>query len=140
MSLLRQILDYCERTRTSETLFGRVAVGDPHLVRDLRKGCRVGGRRVARIEAFMMTHADGPPDGPPQRPRVPALRRPDPEDPGAVDAGRAERLTGAAIGSHDLLVAMLRHGLTIGGLPGLDDATFVARCVEVGLLHARRPA
>lgn len=140
MSLLREILAYCERTGTAETAFGRAAVGDPNLVADLRRGVALGGRRSAWIKAAIANHPDGLPGTLPPRPRGPAPRRPDPEDPGDVDTTRALRVSGAAIGSHGLLVAMLRLGLRIGGLPGLDDATFVQRCIEAGLLRARRPA
>ena len=140
MSLLREILAYCERTGTAETAFGRAAIGDPNLVADLRRGALLGHKRVAWIKAAIANHPQGLPGTLPPRPRGPAPRRPDPEDPGDADTTRALRSSEAAIGSHRLLVAMLRHGLSIGGLPGLDEATFIQRCVEAGLLCARRPA
>lgn len=36
-----------------ETTFGRLAVNDPNLVKQLRAGARIGERRQARIEEFM---------------------------------------------------------------------------------------
>jgi len=36
MELLEQIEEYLARTRTSPSTFGRLAVGDPRLVADLR--------------------------------------------------------------------------------------------------------
>lgn len=140
MSLLREILAYCDRTGTAETAFGRAAVGDPNLVADLRRGAAIAGRRVGWIKAAMGNHPDGLPDVRAPRPRGPAPRRPDPEDAGDVDTTRALRMSEAAVGSHSLLVAMLRYGLSIGGLPGLDDASFDQRCLEAGVLRARRPS
>ena len=40
MELLEQIEEYLVQTRTSPSTFGRLAVGDPRFVKDLRAGRR----------------------------------------------------------------------------------------------------
>lgn len=39
--LLAEIIAFAEREQMSEITFGRKAMGDPHFVRDLRKGRRL---------------------------------------------------------------------------------------------------
>lgn len=53
MSLLIQIDQYLRRTEMPVTKFGRLAVNDPRLVGDLRRGRRPGKAIEARIEAFI---------------------------------------------------------------------------------------
>ena len=53
MSVLRKIERFLRMTEMPETKFGRLAVNDPRLVRDLRNGREAGRRIIARIEAFM---------------------------------------------------------------------------------------
>lgn len=53
MSLLLKIDRYCRHTGVRPSQFGRLAVHDPRLVHDLRKGRQLGPAIVARIEAFM---------------------------------------------------------------------------------------
>lgn len=53
MTILGQIDRYLRATRMPETKFGRLAVNDPRLVRDLRNGREAGRRICARIEAFI---------------------------------------------------------------------------------------
>ena len=55
MTILRKIERYLRTTRMPETKFGRLAVNDPRLVRDLRNGRQAGGRVAQRIEAFIET-------------------------------------------------------------------------------------
>lgn len=53
MSVLREIERYLRDSEMPETRFGRLAVNDPRLVRDLRNGREAGRNIVARIEAFI---------------------------------------------------------------------------------------
>jgi hypothetical protein len=53
MELLTEIDRYLRRTGLPPTKFGRLAVNDPRLVGDLRRGREPGTRVVARVRAFM---------------------------------------------------------------------------------------
>ena len=53
MSVLGKIERYLRKTEMPPTRFGRLAVNDPRLVGDMRKGREPGPRVVARIEAFL---------------------------------------------------------------------------------------
>lgn len=53
MSLLIDIDRYLRRTQMPVTKFGRLAVNDPRLVGDLRRGRQPGPTTVRRIETFM---------------------------------------------------------------------------------------
>lgn len=53
MSIISKIDRYLYQTDMPATLFGRLAVNDPRLVGDLRRGRQPGARIVARIEAFI---------------------------------------------------------------------------------------
>lgn len=55
MSLMSKIERFCESGAITPTRFGRLAVNDPRLVRDLRNGRRPGAAMIARIETFMAT-------------------------------------------------------------------------------------
>lgn len=55
MSLLFKIQNYLRRTGMPETKFGRLAVNDPRLVGDLRRGRSPGTRVSTRVERFIMT-------------------------------------------------------------------------------------
>lgn len=54
MSLLFKIQNYLHRTGMPETKFGRLAVNDPRLVGDLRRGRSPGTQMCARVERFIM--------------------------------------------------------------------------------------
>ncbi len=54
MCLMSEIDSYLQRTGVAETTFGRRAVNDPRLVRDLRPGRVPGPLLRARIEAILM--------------------------------------------------------------------------------------
>ena len=56
MSDLNAILRYLQATELPETKFGRLAVHDPRLIGDMRRGRRIGPRVQARIERFMAEH------------------------------------------------------------------------------------
>ncbi len=53
MSLLVKIDRYCRRNGLRPSRFGRLAVQDPRLVQDLRRGRQLGSAIAAKIEAFM---------------------------------------------------------------------------------------
>lgn len=53
MTLLQRIDLHIARTGTTPTRFGRDAVGDPNLIRDLRKGRRPRPGMLARLHDFL---------------------------------------------------------------------------------------
>lgn len=53
MSIIIKIDRHLRRTAMSATRFGRLAVNDPRLVHDLRRGREPGPAIVARVEAFI---------------------------------------------------------------------------------------
>ena len=53
MSVLGKIETYLRKTEMPPTRFGRLAVNDPRLVGDMRRGREPGRRVVERIEAFL---------------------------------------------------------------------------------------
>lgn len=53
MSVLHKINRYLTASAMPPTKFGRLAVRDPRLVHDLRRGREPGARMVRRIEAFL---------------------------------------------------------------------------------------
>ena len=53
MELLRRIERYLKTSHMPETKFGRLAVNDPRLVGDLRRGREPGPDMVRRVEAFI---------------------------------------------------------------------------------------
>ncbi|WP_445192639.1 hypothetical protein ACT009_01495 [Sphingomonas sp. Tas61C01] len=57
MTPLVKIDRYLRRTKMPPTKFGRLAVNDPRLVGDLKRGRNPGPKMMARIDAFI--GADG---------------------------------------------------------------------------------
>lgn len=53
MSVARKIKRFLKVSGMPETKFGRLALNDPRLVGDMRRGRELGARTVARIEAFI---------------------------------------------------------------------------------------
>lgn len=53
MAVLRKIHKFLNHSGMPETRFGRLAVNDPRLVRDLRNGREPREPMVRRIEAFL---------------------------------------------------------------------------------------
>lgn len=51
--LLRRITQFLNESQLPPTLFGRMAVGDPRLVSDLRGGRECGAALTQRVEHFM---------------------------------------------------------------------------------------
>lgn len=58
MELLEQIEAYLAHTRTSPSTFGRVAVGDPRFVKDLREGRQPRSTTEARVKALIARSVD----------------------------------------------------------------------------------
>lgn len=56
--VLPKIQRFLRRSGMPATKFGRLAVNDPRLVRDLRNGREPRARTVARIEAFLADQGD----------------------------------------------------------------------------------
>ncbi|HVI99779.1 MAG TPA: hypothetical protein VM657_12020 [Sphingomonas sp.] len=55
MTILGKVEHFLRRSDMPRTRFGRIAVNDPRLVDDLRRGREPGPRTVARIEAALET-------------------------------------------------------------------------------------
>jgi len=53
MSTLRRIERFLRATEMPPTRFGRLAINDPRLVRDLRNGRELRAGTVSRIETFL---------------------------------------------------------------------------------------
>lgn len=52
-TLLHRIEAHMRAARQTPSRFGREAVNDPRLVRDMRRGRRVGSKVTARIDAYL---------------------------------------------------------------------------------------
>lgn len=52
-NLLRLVALYCQRTGTPESKFGRLAVNDPALVRDMRAGRHLRPETARKVREFM---------------------------------------------------------------------------------------
>lgn len=63
MELLEQIEEYLVQTRTSPSTFGRLAIGDPRLVRDLKAGRSLRKRTQERLGDYLkQARKASPPD------------------------------------------------------------------------------
>jgi hypothetical protein len=60
MSLLVKIDRFLRATQMPPTRFGRLAVSDPRLVGDLKRGRHPGPSMVARVEAFIAEQGQRP--------------------------------------------------------------------------------
>jgi hypothetical protein len=58
MDMLATVLGFLRRTGLPETLFGRLAINDPRLVADMRRGRDLRPETRARIECFIRANAD----------------------------------------------------------------------------------
>src|ERR1700756_2803862 len=74
-ALLRDIAEYCRRSRMAESTFGRLAVNDGKLVSRLRLGGRVTTTTVERVQAVIAREPEPSVNGPggpgPPRPAPP---------------------------------------------------------------------
>src|SRR3954453_19097169 len=59
--ILGEIRDYCRRTRTAESTFGRLVVNDGKLVSRLRDGARITTGTLDKVRAFLSDHHHGEP-------------------------------------------------------------------------------
>ncbi len=59
MELLEQVESYLARTKVPPSTFGRLAVGDPRFVKDLRSGRRLRGRTQERVCAYLDSRNQG---------------------------------------------------------------------------------
>jgi len=60
MELLEQIEVYLEQNGVSPSTFGRMAVGDPRFVHDLRSGRRPRSQPLERVRRFLSESAGMP--------------------------------------------------------------------------------
>jgi hypothetical protein len=58
--LIRKIEAFMRRTKMPQTKFGRLAVSDPRLIDDLRKGRTPRPSTEKRVEHFMNTYREDP--------------------------------------------------------------------------------
>lgn len=58
MAILGKVERYLRQHGIPQTKFGRLAVGDPRLVGDLRNGRELRPGTRARVEAFMAAHTE----------------------------------------------------------------------------------
>jgi hypothetical protein len=61
MSVHREIEKFLRRTEMPATRFGRLAAGDPGLVRDLRNGRELRPKLEARVKAFIAARREQAP-------------------------------------------------------------------------------
>lgn len=59
MALLEQIEEYLARTKIAPSTFGRIAVGDPRFVQDLRSGRKSRRRTQERVMVFLGQREQG---------------------------------------------------------------------------------
>lgn len=59
MDLLQDITKFLEETEMTPTRFGRLAIGDPRLVGDLRNGREPRRRTRERVRAFIAQQVQG---------------------------------------------------------------------------------
>jgi SAM-dependent methyltransferase len=155
--ILGEIRDYCRKTRTAESTFGRIVVNDGKLVSRLRDGARITTGTLDKVRAYLSEHHGEPP----ALPTAPALvvrhgnghvAEPDPA-PGIQPAGfrffdnRQKYLLFVSTCSEKTEVAN-RISLELGNLQptppalrlfdaGVGDGTVLARVMRA--LHARFP-
>lgn len=61
MELLEQVESYLARTKVPPSTFGRMAVGDPRFVKDLRSGRRARRTTQERVCAYLISQICEPP-------------------------------------------------------------------------------
>src|ERR1700760_4610079 len=54
--ILGEIRDYCRKTRTAESTFGRLVVNDGKLVSRLRDGARITTGTLDKVRAYLAEH------------------------------------------------------------------------------------
>lgn len=58
MHVLTRVQRHLRSTGLPPTLFGRLAINDPRLVGDLKNGRSLRPATIARVEAYIVAHAD----------------------------------------------------------------------------------
>lgn len=58
---LREITAYCDRVGMTVSRFGRLAVNDPRVVPDIRRGAMFTDAKARRIRRFMLDNPNGVP-------------------------------------------------------------------------------
>jgi SAM-dependent methyltransferase len=147
-ALLRDIAEFCRRSRMAESTFGRLAVNDGKLVSRLRLGGRVTTDTVDRVHAFIAQAPQRPVNGAPM-PALPVQR-----DPGASVPGnfrfydnRQKYLLFVTTCSEKWVIAE-RVGMELANIhprppalrlfdAGMGDGTVLARTMRA--MHARFP-
>jgi hypothetical protein len=66
--ILGEIRDYCRKTQTAESTFGRLVVNDGKLVSRLRDGARITTGTLDKVRAYLSEHRTTPPSSPGQAP------------------------------------------------------------------------
>jgi 2,4-dienoyl-CoA reductase-like NADH-dependent reductase (Old Yellow Enzyme family) len=59
MELLEQVESYLARTRISPSKFGRMALGDPRFVDDLRAGRKLRRKTLERVRCYLTQAQSG---------------------------------------------------------------------------------
>ena len=146
-ALLRDIAEFCRRSRMAESTFGRLAVNDGKLVSRLRLGGRVTTDTVDRVHAFIAQAPQRPVNGAPAS-AVPAPREP-PSAPGNFRFydNRQKYLLFVTTCGEKWVIAQ-RVGMELANIhprppalrlfdAGMGDGTVLARTMRA--MHARFP-
>ena len=78
-TLIAFLNDWLHRTRSSTATFGRKALGDPNLVREILEGRQIRPSTEAKLRAFVAAHPDGVGVGNPIRRSYAKIREDAPE-------------------------------------------------------------
>src|SRR5437764_3106418 len=62
--ILGEIRDYCRKTQTAESTFGRLVVNDGKLVSRLRDGARITTGTLDKVRAYLSEHRTASPPAP----------------------------------------------------------------------------
>src|SRR5450755_4821431 len=68
--ILGEIRDYCRKTQTAESTFGRLVVNDGKLVSRLRDGARITTGTLDKVRAYLTEHHAAAPSAPSKLPGV----------------------------------------------------------------------
>ena len=81
MELLEQVEAYLARTRVPPSTFGRMALGDPRFVDDLRSGRHPRRKTQEKVRAYLAGAGMGSTEVSPCDPRLHAADDPEPHSP-----------------------------------------------------------
>src|SRR5438132_11617268 len=71
--ILGEIRDYCRRTQTAESTFGRLVVNDGKLVSRLRDGARITTGTLDKVRAYLAEHRPASTEAPTNSPSAKPL-------------------------------------------------------------------